>query len=170
MTALPSATALYESLEAEVRRRLQADGVAHPLVVGIHTGGAWLAQRLHQALQLHEPLGMLDISFYRDDVSTSGLHPQVRPSNLPTAVDGRTVLLVDDVLHSGRTVRAALNEIFDYGRPDRVLLAVLVDRGDRDLPIAADICATRLDLPPGEHVKLRGPEPLELELVMKTAS
>lgn len=167
MTDLPPATELYQQFETAVRERLQADGVDRPLVVGIHTGGAWLAQRLHRALGITEPLGTLDISFYRDDFSTGGLHPQVRPSSLSGDIDGRTVLLVDDVLYSGRTVRAALNELFDYGRPERVLLAVLVDRGGRQLPIATDICALRLDLPAGQHVKLRGPDPLQLEL--KTA-
>ncbi len=167
MTELPSATELYDRFEGLVRERLKTDGVQRPLVVGIHTGGAWLAQRLHRALALSEPLGTLDISFYRDDFSSGGLHPQVRPSSLSGDIDGRTILLVDDVLYSGRTVRAAMNELFDYGRPERVILAVLVDRGGRELPIAADICALQLDLPRGQHLKLRGPDPLQLEL--KTA-
>ncbi|MCK8516639.1 bifunctional pyr operon transcriptional regulator/uracil phosphoribosyltransferase PyrR [Methylonatrum kenyense] len=161
---LPPAAELYQKFEAAVRERLRADGVDRPLVVGIHTGGAWLAKRLHRALDVPEPLGTLDISFYRDDFSTGSLHPQVRPSSLSGDIDGRTVLLVDDVLYSGRTVRAAMNELFDYGRPERVILAVLVDRGGRELPIAADICGLRLELPPGQHVKLRGPDPLQLEL------
>jgi pyrimidine operon attenuation protein / uracil phosphoribosyltransferase len=106
-------------------------------VIGIMTGGAWLAERLHRELGLAQPLGVLDISFYRDDFDQTGLSRNVKPSQVPFDVQGRHVLLVDDVLHTGRTVRAAMNELFDYGRPAKIELAVLVDRGGRELPIAA---------------------------------
>jgi pyrimidine operon attenuation protein/uracil phosphoribosyltransferase len=134
-----------------------------PLMIGIRTGGVWVARRLHGALDLADPLGELDINFYRDDFTRIGLHPQVQPSNLPFGVDGRHVVLVDDVLHTGRTVRAALNEIFDYGRPASVLLAVLVERSGRELPVQADVVGTRVTLAAGEHIKLTGPEPLALQ-------
>ena len=114
---------------------------------------------------LSEPLGTLNISFYRDDFTRIGVHPQVKPSRLPVDVEGRDILLVDDVLHTGRTIRAALNEIFDYGRPARVWLAVLVDRGGRELPIQADVVGARLALAAGQQVKLTGPEPLSLSIV-----
>ena len=143
---------------------LHRQPIQDPAMIGIHTGGVWVAQALHQAMGLETPLGTLDIGFYRDDVGTRGVHPQVRPSNLPVTIDERTVILVDDVLYSGRTVRAALNEIFDFGRPRRVLLAVLVDRGERELPIAADAVGQRITLDQGQRVKLRGPEPLQLVL------
>ena len=106
-------------------------------LVGIHTGGAWLAERLHQDLKLSLPLGMLDVSFYRDDFAQIGLHPQVRPSDIPFAVEGSHIILVDDVLFTGRTIRAAINELFDYGRPASVRLAALIDRGGRELPVFA---------------------------------
>lgn len=129
-----------------------------PLLIGIHTGGAWLAESLHQSLSLSEPLGTLDISFYRDDFTRIGLHPKVKASDLPVDVNNRHVILVDDVLHTGRTTRAAMNVIFDYGRPSSIVLAVLVERSGRELPVQADVVGTRLDLSPDQHVKLSGPE------------
>ena len=135
-----------------------------PLVVGVHTGGVWIAQRLKQALAIDEPLGTLDISFYRDDFTRIGMHPQVKTSELPVNIEDRHVILVDDVLHTGRTVRAALNEIFDYGRPASVTLAVLIERDGRELPIQADVVGERLRLERSRHVKLLGPEPLTLQI------
>ena len=138
-----------------------------PLMIGIQTGGVWIAQSLHELMKLKTPLGQLNIAFYRDDFSRIGLHPRVTPSNLPFDVEDREIILVDDVLHTGRTIRAALNEIFDYGRPARIILAVLVERSGRELPISADVIGKRISLKPNEHVKLSGPEPLALEI--KTA-
>lgn len=133
-----------------------------PLMIGIKRGGAWVAKQLHQKLGLTEPLGELNIAFYRDDFSTLGLHPEVSPSNLPTDIDNRHIILVDDVLYTGRTIRAAMNEIFDYGRPASITLAVMIDRCGRELPIQADIIGKTITLNAGEHVKLLGPEPLTL--------
>ncbi len=162
MTALPKVEDLIDSMTADLKRQLAERGARAPVMIGIHSGGVWVAERLHRNLAIVEPLGTLDISFYRDDFSRAGLQPQVRPSHLPFEVEGRTIILVDDVLYTGRTIRAALNVIFDYGRPASVLLAVLVDRGERELPVAADVTGARLQLPPGEHIKLTGPEPLTL--------
>lgn len=138
------------------------DASPQPVMVGIHTGGVWIAQRLHQMLDLQTPLGQLNANFFRDDFSRTGLHPSVGPSRLATEIENRDVILVDDILQTGRTVRAALNEIFDYGRPASVRLAVLIDRGDRELPVCPDYVGAHLDLPPADHVKLTGPEPLQL--------
>ena len=135
-----------------------------PVMIGIHTGGAWVANRLHTLLGLPDPLGTLDISFYRDDFSRVGVNPTVKTSNLPVNVEGRHVILVDDVLHTGRTIRAALNEIFDYGRPASVTLAVLLNRDGRELPIEAQVVGHHLKLRKNQHIKLLGPEPLELEI------
>ncbi|MEO6697046.1 MAG: bifunctional pyr operon transcriptional regulator/uracil phosphoribosyltransferase PyrR, partial [Gammaproteobacteria bacterium] len=121
----------------EITALLKKRNISDPLMIGIHTGGVWLAERLHRLLNIHEPLGTLDISFYRDDFTRIGMHPQVTPSHLPFNLDNGHIVLVDDVLYTGRTLRAALNEIFDYGRPASVMLAVLVDRGGRELPIEA---------------------------------
>ena len=131
-------------------------------IVGIHTGGVWIAERLHKLLKIKEPLGELNIAFYRDDFSQIGMHPSVEPSNLPFDIDDRDIILVDDILYTGRTIRAALNEIFDYGRPASVTLAVLVDRGEQQLPFKADVVGTTMSLSAGEHVKLTGPKKLSL--------
>ena len=153
---------LLQKMSDDLQSHFKSRQLQNPLMIGIHSGGVWLAERLHAMLQLEEPLGKLDISFYRDDFTRIGLNPSVRPSQLPFTVDGRHIILVDDVLYTGRTVRAALNEIFDYGRPDTATLAVLVDRGGRELPIQADVIGTKMDLSAHEHVKLSGPVPLEL--------
>jgi pyrimidine operon attenuation protein/uracil phosphoribosyltransferase len=161
---LPQVDALLEQVAAQLATKMQQHGITRPCMIGIHTGGAWVAEELHRRLAITEPLGTLDISFYRDDFSRVGMHPQVKPSNLPFEVDDRDIILVDDVLQSGRTVRAALNEIFDYGRPACVMLAVLVERSGRELPIQADTCGAHLTLGPDEQIKLNGPTPLSLTL------
>lgn len=153
-----NATLAY--LADEIRPLLERQ----PIMIGVHSGGAWIAQRLHQTLGLTEPLGTLDISFYRDDFTRVGVNPQVKTSNLPINIEDRHVILVDDVLHTGRTIRAALNEIFDYGRPASVTLAVLICRDGRELPIQADIVGHTLNLKKNEHIKLLGPDPLELRI------
>jgi pyrimidine operon attenuation protein/uracil phosphoribosyltransferase len=128
-----------------------------------------VAERLHRRLGLQEPLGQLDISFYRDDFTRIGTHPQVRPSDLPVPVDDRHIVLVDDVLQTGRTIRAALNVLFDYGRPASVVLAILACRDGRELPIEPDVVGLDAQLEPGEQIKLTGPEPLTLRRGKVTA-
>jgi len=135
-----------------------------PVMIGIHTGGVWVAERLHRLLDLPDPLGTLDISFYRDDFTRVGVNPTVKTSNLPVNFEERHVVLVDDVLQTGRTIRAALNEIFDYGRPASVTLAVLLNRDGRELPIEAQVVGHHLKLKKHQHIKLLGPEPLQLEI------
>ena len=133
-------------------------------IIGIQSGGVRIAEHLHRALARDVPLGTLNISFYRDDFSQIGLHPEVSPSTLPFEIENRTIILIDDVLYSGRTVRAALNEIFDYGRPAKVILAVLVQRDGHELPIRADVKGHSMALGPTEQVKLH-PERLVLEML-----
>ena len=128
------------------------------LIIGIHTGGVWVAKKLHQLLGLAEEAGELDVSFYRDDYQEKGMHKGVKPSRLPASLDGRNLILVDDVLHTGRTIRAALDELFDYGRPAKVVLAVLVDRSGRELPITADVIGITLDPGAGNSIRLNGPD------------
>ncbi len=151
MSAEPDIEQALERM-AEALRPL----VAHrrPVMVGIHTGGVWVAERLHEMLALAEPLGAIDISFYRDDFTRVGVNPQVKSSRLPVNIDDRHVILVDDVLHTGRTVRAALNELFDYGRPASVTLACLVERPGRELPIEPQVVGIHLPLEKHQHVKL----------------
>ena len=137
----------------------------HPVIIGIDTGGYWVAQSLHQSIKPSTSLGRLNISFYRDDFSKIGLHPTVNPSEISENIDGKTIILVDDVLHTGRTIRAAMNELFDYGRPDKIILAVLIERGGREIPIQADFCALNMTLAKNENVKLLGPDPITYHVI-----
>src|SRR5204862_5831791 len=123
-------------------------------LVGIYTGGAWVAERLHRALGLKVPLGLLAVTLHRDDFGRIGLHRESRRSLIPFAVDGREIVLVDDVLHTGRTIRAALNELFDFGRPRAVRLAVLADRGGRELPVCADFVGAKVEVRADEELVL----------------
>jgi pyrimidine operon attenuation protein/uracil phosphoribosyltransferase len=147
---LPEAEDLLAALTAQMQQGISSDTA----VVGIHTGGVWLAERLHRDLQLALPLGALDVSFYRDDFGQIGLHPQIRPSDIPFKVEGSHIILVDDVLYTGRTIRAAINEVFDYGRPASIRLAALIDRGGRELPIAAQYIGATLEVPPAKMLAL----------------
>ena len=155
---------LIRNMKAGLDRYFQEHNRNNPLFVGIHTGGVWVAHQLHALYRSPQPLGKLNIAFYRDDFSRIGLHPRVTPSSLPFDVAGRHVVLIDDVLYTGRTVRAAMNELFDYGRAASICLAVLVDRSGRELPIQADVTGKHLELQANQHVNLSGPDPLALEI------
>ena len=150
MNALPDAEALYQKLAGELKPWAKPSSA----LIGIHTGGVWLAERLHAALGIKAPLGTLDIAFYRDDYAQQGLAKEPKRSQIPFSVEGMDLLLVDNVLYTGRTVRAAMNELFDYGRPASISLAVLVDRGGRQLPICAQFCAAKIEVPAGERLRL----------------
>jgi pyrimidine operon attenuation protein/uracil phosphoribosyltransferase len=153
--------------EDDIRRTLVR--IAHEIVeknageqvalVGIHRRGAHLANRLHQLvcdlLDEEVPLGDIDIAFYRDDLSTRAADPAVHASHLPFRLEGHTVVLVDDVLYTGRTARAGIDALFDYGRPARVQLAVLADRGHRELPIRPDYVGKNLPTARHERVNVR---------------
>ena len=147
---LPDAEAQCRQLADAIRLQL----ANNPALVGIHSGGVWIAGRLRELLGLSDEIGMIDVSFYRDDYAEKGLHPQCKPTVIPFDVDGRHIILVDDVLYTGRTTRAAINELFDYGRPASVELAVLADRGGRELPVAPTCCAWEVTLDPGENLVL----------------
>ncbi|MFK5913351.1 MAG: bifunctional pyr operon transcriptional regulator/uracil phosphoribosyltransferase PyrR [Woeseiaceae bacterium] len=147
-------SALLDSLSSDLSHLLTKRNIENPVMIGIHTGGLWVANELHQKLNIQQPLGALNITFYRDDFTRIGMHPQVQPSNLPFNLDNQHIILVDDVLHTGRTIRAALNEIFDYGRPASVMLAVLVERECRELPISADVAGIHMSLENNQHIKL----------------
>ncbi|MGZ5000661.1 MAG: bifunctional pyr operon transcriptional regulator/uracil phosphoribosyltransferase PyrR, partial [Methylomonas sp.] len=155
---------LLDNLEAAVRRQIAERKLNNPLLIGIHSGGAWIARQIHQRLGVTEPLGVLDITFYRDDFSQIGMHPKAKSSQLPAHLEGRDIILIDDVFCTGRTSRAALNEIFDYGRPNQVVLAVLIERDGRQIPLQPDCCGMRMTLPKGQKIKLTGPEPLSIQI------
>lgn len=136
-----------EALCRQLAEQIRPHVTPATALVGIYTGGLWLAERLHAELGIAQPLGAIDVSFYRDDYASKGLHARPQRTGIAFNVDGAHVILVDDVLYTGRTTRAALNELFDFGRPAAVELAVLVDRGSRELPIAARYCAHTLATP-----------------------
>ncbi|WP_263261349.1 bifunctional pyr operon transcriptional regulator/uracil phosphoribosyltransferase PyrR [Pseudomonas sp. RIT-PI-S] len=161
--SLPNPAELIGQMSNALSTRLQARGIDEPRFIGIRTGGVWVAQALLDHMGLARTLGTLDVSFYRDDFSQNGLHPQVRPSELPFEIEGQHLVLVDDVLMSGRTIRAALNELFDYGRPASVTLVSLLDLNAAELPIRPDVVGATLSLAADERVKLLGPAPLALE-------
>ena len=138
--ALPDAEQTLAALADRMRGAVAFDAK----FVGIYSGGAWIAERLAQTIPGDHSVGYIDVSFYRDDFSRKGLKPEVKRTSLPFDVEGATIVLVDDVLYTGRSVRAAINELFDYGRPARIELAVLVDRGGRELPIEATYTGARL--------------------------
>ena len=138
--ALPDAERTIAALADRMRGAVAFDAK----FVGIYSGGAWVAERLAAMIDGDHPLGYIDVSFYRDDFGRTGLKPEVKRTELPFEVEGATIVLVDDVLYTGRSVRAAINELFDFGRPARVELAVLVDRGGRELPIEPTYTGARL--------------------------
>jgi pyrimidine operon attenuation protein/uracil phosphoribosyltransferase len=133
-----------EAVLATLAERM-AGAVAHNAAfVGIYSGGAWIAERLAQMVPGAHAVGFIDVAFYRDDYKRTGLKANTKRTELPFDVEGATIVLVDDVLYTGRSVRAAVNELFDFGRPDRVELAVLVDRGGRELPVEPTYTGARL--------------------------
>jgi pyrimidine operon attenuation protein/uracil phosphoribosyltransferase len=160
---LPDAEALCEQLVRELKPLVGAKTA----MVGLYTGGAWLAERLHKRLEIAQPLGLMDIAFYRDDYAARGLKHDPKRTKIPFDVSGAEILLVDDVLYSGRTVRAAMNELFDYGRPASIRLVVLADRGGRQLPICAQHCGARVEVPGGQRLTLKRGDDGKLALALE---
>ncbi len=158
------AEALYEQLRDGVRGLLAGEAA----LVGIWSGGAWLAERLQADLGLPGRHGVISSTLHRDDFGERGL-ARANVTDLPFAIEGRRIVLVDDVLYTGRTIRAVLNELYDFGRPASVALAVLVDRGGRELPIAADCAAARIVLPPSQRLSLAREEDGRFAFVVKDA-
>jgi pyrimidine operon attenuation protein/uracil phosphoribosyltransferase len=158
---------LINTLIGKLNHYLQQQNISDPIMVGIHRSGVWLARELHKQMELSAELGEINVSFYRDDFNRSGLPAQTEPTKLPLSLEDRHIILVDDVIHSGRTVRAAMNELFDYGRPASITLAVLVSRKQRELPIEPQVYA--LEEEPGKafNYHISGPDPLQMELVPK---
>ena len=147
---LPNAETLFESLAERIKPLIQPNTA----IVGIHSGGAWLAERLLPTLGKDLAHGILDVSFYRDDYNERGLHSETKPSQIPFDVQDKHIILIDDVFYTGRTIRAAMNELFDYGRPASITLAVLVNRGGRELPIAPQISAFDTELAASQNLQL----------------
>ena len=162
---LPDAEALLKELARQMQGAIAYDA----RLIGIHSGGAWLAERLSSMLTGDHPFGTIDVSFYRDDYDRVGLKPEVKRTAIPFDIDGAKLVLVDDVLYTGRSVRAALNELFDFGRPDSVELAVLVDRGGRELPIEPTYCGTRLIVVDDRTICLERDDQQRLSLALEAS-
>ena len=162
---LPDAEALCAKLVAEIKPFVKPSTA----MIGLYTGGAWLAEKLHPRLGLSTPLGLMDIAFYRDDYHKQGLHHDPKRTRIGFEVEGRDLLLVDDILYTGRTVRAAMNELFDYGRPASISLVVLADRGGRQLPICAQFCGTRVDVAEGRRLRKKRDDGGRLRLEIEDA-
>jgi pyrimidine operon attenuation protein / uracil phosphoribosyltransferase len=149
------AEALYRTLVDQIRAAL-GPSLAAPdgaVLAGIHSGGAWLAERLAKDLNVQH-FGVVNVALHRDDYAKKGLHSQASPTSLPFDVNGRRIVLIDDVLSTGRTVRAAINELYDYGRPASIDLAVLADRGGREMPIGARFTGAVVDVAASENLVL----------------
>lgn len=160
--------ALLAQMSQELSDIIKKNKLDAPVMVGIHSAGVWVAEHLHQSLNIEEALGKLNINFYRDDFSRIGLHPQIEPSELPFSLENKHIILVDDVLYTGRTIRAAMNELFDFGRPASITLAVLIDRGNRELPIDANVVGFRTKMNPTCYFKLTNENnKLELSIINK---
>jgi pyrimidine operon attenuation protein / uracil phosphoribosyltransferase len=155
---------LLDSLTTSLQQAIIDRKLDKPIMIGIRTGGVWIAEQMHQRLNIKDALGLLDISFYRDDFSEIGVNPNVKPSHLPKHIEGRNIILIDDVFYTGRTIRAALNEIFDYGRPNQVLLGVLIERNGKQIPLKPDCIGASVSLEAGQRIKLIGPTPLAIQV------
>lgn len=162
MNSMPDAEALCAKLARDLRPHVRPTTA----MIGLYSGGALLAERLHAQLPMATPLGLMDIAFYRDDYHKRGLHHDPKRTRIGFEVEGRDLLLVDDVLYTGRTVRAAMNELFDYGRPASITLVVLADRGGRQLPICAQFVGAQVQVPAGRRLSMKcgGDGRLRLEI------
>ena len=158
-----------EQMAQQLHEQLLENKIEKPLMVGIHSAGVWLANVLHKKLAIEASLAELNTSFYRDDFNKIGLHGQIKPSKMPVSVENQHIILVDDVLYTGRTIRAAMNELFDYGRPASITLVVLIDRGGREIPISAQVVGFKEQLDADSDFKLSESESLELSIVKKEA-
>ena len=159
--------ALLQKIENSLKEHLLKNQIIDPIIIGVQTGGVWIAEWLQKRLEFEGKPASMNISFYRDDFSKVGVNPKVEPTEMPVSIDDKHIILVDDVLFTGRTARAAINEIFDFGRPLSVTLVVLVERDGKELPISADIVGETLELENDKNIKLVGPEPLVLEIINK---
>ena len=165
-TPLPDAESVLARLADKMRGAIAFDAK----LVGIHSGGAWVAERLAAMLGGEHPVGYIDVSFYRDDYAEKGLRAKLASTALPFEIGGSRVVLVDDVLYTGRSVRAAINELFDYGRPESIELAVLIDRGGRELPIEPTYVGARLTVARDLSIVLQRHIDGSLELSVEPAS
>ena len=148
---LPNAENLVENLKNQINEIIDDKTV----LIGVQRGGELILQKILPGLKITVATGSIDTSFYRDDFSSRGLKIKNKPSKIDTEINGKHIILVDDIFSTGRTVRAAMNEIFDYGRPAKIILAVLIDRNEQELPITPQICIEKISLNKNQHLELR---------------
>ncbi len=155
---------LIATMGNELINKINSNKLKGFKIIGIKTGGVWIADKICDKLGISEKPGQLNIAYYRDDFDKIGLHPKVEPSKLNFEIENQHIILVDDVISTGRTIRAAMNEIFDFGRPQSITLLCLIDRDKRELPVNPDILGLKVFIPLEKDIKLIGPSPLRLEL------
>ena len=154
MMQLPNPETLLAEITAKINIQLEINGATNAALVGIHSGGVWLMQRILASIKQDVSFGMLDAALYRDDYAQRGLKSEPKPSNITFDVTDKHIILIDDIFYTGRTTRAAMNELFDYGRPASITLAVLINRGGAELPIAPNIVGANIDLKPNQDLQL----------------
>jgi pyrimidine operon attenuation protein / uracil phosphoribosyltransferase len=167
---LPNPETLLADISAKIQAQLEINGAPNSALVGIHSGGVWIMQRVLKSLKLDIPFGTLDAALYRDDYARRGLKSESKPSNLAFDVTDKHIILIDDIFYTGRTVRAAMNEIFDYGRPASITLAVLINRGGAQLPIAPNIVGAEIELKSNQDLQLSQDAGGKLLLSLQKAS
>lgn len=153
-----------DALYFEIYLTLKKADINDPVIIGVQTGGVWVADLVSKKFGFEQPVSELNVSYYRDDFGKRGLHPSVKPSHIFQDINDKVVVLIDDVFMSGRTARASMNALFDYGRPKQILFYSLIDLQQPELPIRPSFSPIRLQLDPSKQVKLTGPEPLSLEV------
>ena len=170
MMQLPNPETLLAEITAKIQTQLEINGAPNAALVGIHSGGVWLMQRILASIKQDVPFGMLDAALYRDDYAQRGLKSEPKPSNIAFDVTDKHIILIDDIFYTGRTTRAAMNELFDYGRPASITLAVLINRGGAELPIAPNIVGANIDLKPNQDLQLTQDAGGKLLLSLQKAS
>jgi pyrimidine operon attenuation protein / uracil phosphoribosyltransferase len=156
-----------ETLLSDITKKVEDIMTPDTVLVGIHSGGVWLMQRMLASIKKDIPYGTLDAAFYRDDYAQKGLKTETKPANIPFDVTGKQIILIDDIFYTGRTTRAAINELFDYGRPAHITLAVLINRGGAQLPIRPQIVGAELPLTMDQHFKLSQSNQGQLNLILE---
>jgi len=159
---LPNPENLLNDITAQIKSRITQDSA----LVGIHSGGVWIMNHVLEALDKDTPYGTLDAALYRDDFAKRGLKATPQPANIPFDVNGKDIILIDDIFYTGRTTRAAMNELFDFGRPASISLAVLINRGGAQLPITPDIVGADIPLEASQALKLSKGENNQLQLAL----
>lgn len=167
---LPDPEILLTEITAKIKQQLQLNGASSSVLVGIHSGGVWLMHRILDAIKQDMPYGTLDAALYRDDYSQRGLKTEPKPSQIPSNIQDAHIILIDDIFYTGRTTRAAMNELFDYGRPASITLAVLIDRGGAELPIKPQIVGAEILLKANQNLQLSQDTKGKLHLSLENKS